>query len=278
MRADGRVWRDVAAVLGVVAVVLLAARQLRPLVYDGVLLARTHDVLVPAPAAGWTRAAVWSVAVVAVLLRWRVLAAGVAWAGVAFEVTEVVRRLDRPPLYAWPLDLLAWPLELAVVAALLLSAPVPAGRGAELLGRRGGWLLAGAGAVLALSAATEPLLANYPPAPEDDPWAGTSISYYYDSRLPFWATIATAVITLALLLLATAGTPTPVRRRVWLAVAVAVAGYATVQIGLPQPFTAGLFPPVDHATQAASFAVAVGLCLVAGVIWIRRRERSEKPD
>ena len=83
MRGRRARWADAAAVLGVVVVLVLAGRQLRPLVETAALAGRTGEAITNLPSTTWPRAMVWVAIAVAVLARWRLAAALGAWAAVA---------------------------------------------------------------------------------------------------------------------------------------------------------------------------------------------------
>ena len=150
-------WADAATVLALVSTVILTARQLRPLAEAGAFVARTGETLTAVPVPAWPRAVAWVGISVAVLLRWRRAALLGVWVAVLFEIVVAALRINGDPHYGVPVDLLAWPLLLAIAAAILLSVSAPVPPGPDPLGRRGRWLLAGAAAVTTLTAmATRP--------------------------------------------------------------------------------------------------------------------------
>ncbi|WP_432839077.1 hypothetical protein [Dactylosporangium sp. CA-092794] len=253
-------WADAAAVLAVVVTVILAARQLRPLAEAGAFLARTGETFAVVPASAWPRAAVWVAVSGAVLLRRWIAAAVGAWAAVLFEIVEAARRVNGAPL-----DLLAWPVLLAVTAALLLSVSAPAGRGLELLGRRGLWLLAGAATATTLTATAIPFLGEY---------YQPGVAFAIPTRLADAVAGVTFAGVLVLVLATVSGVDRSVRLRVYTLIGTGLAGFAGIQFGLPFPFSMSTVPVLSRPTQAV--LLVLGPCLVFGaglvVVWFTQRK------
>jgi hypothetical protein len=272
-------WLDAVGVLAVVVTVILAARQLRPLVEAGAFVARTGETMSAVPASAWLRAGAWVAIGVAVLFRWRTAAALGAWAGVLFEIIVGAPRVSDDMRYAAPLDLLVWPLVLAITAAVLLSVSAAVSRGPGRLGRRGYWLLAAAAAVTTLTAAAIPLLGDYyepPPANTiDSAWY---VSFAVSSNLARAVAAATFAAVLVLALATISGVDQAVRSRVHTLMAAGTAGFVAIQLGLPRPFNASDWPVLSHPAQVVVFVMAPGLILGAGLLLIRSAERLKLAD
>jgi hypothetical protein len=265
---------DAAAVLGVVVAVILTARQLRPLAETAAFLARTGETVVAMPASTWPRAAAWVAISVAVLARWRTAAALGAWAAVLYEIAVVAMRINGAPGYGGPLNVLVWPLLLAVAAALLLSVSAPVGRGLDLLGRRGRWLLAVAATATTLTATAIPLLGDYyGPAPADGVDSGFNAVFVVSSRLADVVGALTLAVVLALATVVVLGVDRAVRRRVLALVGAGVAGFVSIQLGLPVPFGVSSVPVLSGPTQVVLLVLGPGLALGAGLVLIRFSER-----
>jgi len=232
-RSSSTLWTDAVAVLSVVVTVIIAARHLRPLAEAGAFLVRTGESMTVLPSSTWPRAAVWVAVAVTVLMRWRIAAALAAWVAVLYEVFVAVRRVNGNPIYSESFDLVLWPLSLAIVAALLLSATVSSRHGLDLLGRRGRWLLASAAAFTTLSAVAIPFLGEYygpPPAGSFGPSFGISSTLAYAVRGTTFA--VGGILTLATFL---AADPS-VRPRVFALATAGAVGFVALQLGLPGPF------------------------------------------
>jgi hypothetical protein len=267
-------WADAAAVLAVVVTVILTARQLRPLAETAAFLVRTGDPVTALPAATWPRAAAWVAISVAVLARWRTAAALGAWAAVLYEIVVVAMRVNGDPGYGGPFNVLVWPLLLAVAAALLLSVSAPVGRGLDLLGRRGRWLLAVAAAATTLTATAIPLLGDYHgPARADGVDAGFNAVFVVSSRLADAVGALTFAAVLALAAVAVLGVDRAVRRRVLALAAAGAAGFVAIQLGLPLPFGVSSVPVLSGPTRVALLVLGPGLALGVGLVLIRFSER-----
>ena len=250
-------WADAAAVLAVVVTVILTARQLRPLAETAAFLVRTGDPVTALPAATWPRAAAWVAISVAVLARWRTAAALGAWAAVLYEIVVVAMRVNGDPGYGGPFNVLVWPLLLAVAAALLLSVSAPVGRGLDLLGRRGRWLLAVAAAATTLTATAIPLLGDYHgPARADGVDAGFNAVFVVSSRLADAVGALTFAAVLALAAVAVLGVDRAVRRRV-----LALAGGRRVRVRCDP---AGITPAVRRVERASAVGPNPGRVARAG--------------
>lgn len=279
-RPSGRLqWADAAAVLALVVTVLLTARQLRPLTEAGAFVARTGETLSAVPVSAWPRAAAWVGISVAVLLRWRTAAALGAWAAVLYEIVVAALRINGDPRYGVPVDLLAWPLLLAIAAAFLLSVSAPVPHGPDLLGRRGHWLLAVAAMVTTLTAMVIPLLGEYygpPPADAIDP--GFHAIFAVSSERADAVAGATFAVVLILALAAVSGVDRAVRHRVYTLVGAGTAGFIAIQLGLPRPFGLSTVPVLSRPIQAVVLVMGPGLVLGAGVLLIRFSERLTRTD
>jgi hypothetical protein len=228
-------WARALAVTGAVVTVMLAARELRPLVETATFLVRTgHPVFGTPPPGAWVRAGAWLAIAVAVLLRLRVVAALGAWAAVVYEAVVLVLAGRPTPGFAEPWLLRAWPLLLATGAAVLLTASVQARPGLDPLRRGGRWLLAVAAAVTALSAVAVPLLGTYSPPPPE-PVFSINVDNAVHGGMP--------IVALLLVLAAVGFVERGVRPRVYALIAVIVAAYVVLQLAMPLPFgTAGILP------------------------------------
>ena len=268
-------WVDAVAVLAVIVTVLVAARQLRPLVEAATFALRHGTLQTAVPTQAYVRAGVWVAIAVAVFLRWRGVAAVGAWAAVGYEVVLTVLRInsDKPN---YGLDLLVWPVVLAVVAALLLSLPIAAGRGVELLRRPGRWLLLVAGSVAALSAMAIPLLWHYDgPPPVDgasiDP--GFYVVWWINGTFAVRAIVATVVAVALLTLACTVAVEAHVRRRLVTLVLAAATALLVIELGMPRPlgWVDGFY--LGSAVEIALLVAGPAVVLALGLAYIRLRER-----
>jgi hypothetical protein len=267
-------WADGAAVVAVVVTLILTARQLRPLAEAAALLARTGETVAAMPAATWPRAAAWVAISIAILARWRTAAALGAWSAVLYEIVVVATRLKGDQGYDAPLDLLVWPLLLAVAAAMLLSASASVGRGLDLLTRRGRWLLAVAAAVTALTATAIPLLGEYNgPSQADSIDPGFHAVFVVSSRLGGAVGGLTFAVVLTLALATVIGVDRAVRSRVLTLMGAGAAGFVAIHLGLPRPFGVWDVPLVSGPTEAVLLVMGPGLVLGAGLLLVRSSER-----
>ena len=176
-------WADAAAVGAVVFSRILAARSARPLAEAGAFLARPASRRPPcprrpgpAPLLG-SRSASWSSRAGDRRRRG-------SRAAVGYEIVVLAKRVHGDPAYIDPPDVMAWPLVLAVAAAALLSVPAPVGRGLDLLGRHGMWLIGAAAAVTTLMAMAIPLVGDYhAPPPEGSVDPGVFPAFMVSSQI-----------------------------------------------------------------------------------------------
>jgi len=155
-----------------------------------------------------------------------------------------------------PLALLAWPLLLAVAAAVLLSVAAPVGRGLDLLPRRGRWLLVAAAAVTTLTAAAIPLLGDYyGPLPADSTDPGFYPAFAVSSQLSDAVSGLTFAAVLALTLATAMGIDRAARRQVLTLMGAGAVGIVAIHLSLPRPFgmSAGLI--VSGPVQAVLVAL-----------------------
>jgi hypothetical protein len=274
--SSGRpLWVRAIAVTAVVVTVILAARQLRPLVTVATFVARTgHPVVGAPPSTAWVRVATWLAVATAVLLRLRIAAALGAWAAVAYEVVVLALAGVPAPGFrdSWPLRL--WPLLLAIGAAVLLTASVRVRDGLGSLRHGGRWLLAGAAAVIALSAMAVPLLGTYYPPPPPDPrdfFLVFGIRSDFDNAIH----IGTPLIGLVLVLAAIGYVERGVRPRVYALIAIIVSAFVGLQLGMPSPFDTNDVVPVPPRPVLAALLVVVPCAAFGtGLLLIRFVERA----
>jgi hypothetical protein len=257
-------WRDATAVVAVIVTVLLAARQLRPLIESATFRLRTGEVMTNVTVATWSRAGGWLAITAALLWRQLRIAAAGAWLAVVFEVAVVFGvvgagpRVWGDPRLAVAADLAAWPVLLALVAAIGLTVVAVAGRGPDLLSRRGWWLLAAAGVVTAGSAVAQPLAGGASPsffAIEEHTEAGIALT-----------TRAVVLLAAGLVLF---GVHRGLRGRAAIVLAAGMAGALAIQIGLPLPLGASNLTPPDRVVQA--YGLILGPLLILGLGVLRYR-------
>jgi hypothetical protein len=266
-------WADAAAVAGVLAAVLLLAKQVRPVARMLVWTARYGGPFDPAPMR-WLRIGVWAAVTLTVLCGWRAVAAAGAWVAVLIEVILLV----VSPADSGRVLEMAWPLLLAVLAAVALTVAGPltvaggARRGTRILGRRGMVLLGMAGVVAAGGPIAEPLLS-----------ASCGTGYFCGGIVLRWSmqiAVLTYVTVVALVVAAVAGIVPAVRRRVLALLAPTVTMLSVLQLGFEDSFSGIVYvlPPVlDEPTQWVLLATVPAAVLVAGLIVVRRRERDRPP-
>lgn len=192
-------WVDAAAVVAVVVTLILAARQLRPLVEAAAFLARTGETVIALPTGTWLRAVAWVAVSIAIVARWRTAALLGAWSAVLYEVAMLATSFTGGRRSGATLDLGLWPLLLALTAAALLSVASPVERGLVILTHRGRTLLAAAASTATLTAAAIPLLGE-PGAPAQAGDAASTIepAFVVSSRLSAAVAALTFVVVLAL--------------------------------------------------------------------------------
>jgi hypothetical protein len=260
-------WMDAVAVVALVVILLLSARQLRPLAEAGALLARTGDVWHPLPASAWVRAGVWTAVGAAVVLRWRIPALLGAWIATSYEIVIAIQQVNA----GVPIDLAAWPLLLALTGALLLTMPVSDPHGWDLLDRRGRWLLGAAAAVFTLSATAGPVLGRYlgPPRP------GSFQPVFEIPTRSLDAAVAAAVtLTVVIVLAAASGTDKRIRLRVYALLGAGIAGLAAIESSMPDPFGLSVEVRVFQVVRPGMLMVIAGATLGALLLIIRISERA----
>lgn len=268
-------WADAATVTGLlVGVVLLA--------FAGKTLL---DQLVRAPGlppgfapsgpdlVDWLRVAGWAGVCAAVLVGWRWLAAGLAWAGVLGWGALVAPQTSGNPTYV--VDMLPQ-LALAVVGAAALTVPAPRRRAIALLGVRR--LLA---LVLAPAAMAALLVINRVGSPTFSFVDGVSYQVFFgleaSSELVLWLYVA-GLAAAALAMVVAVVTLTPeVRRRIVvmllpvatlaLVIDSALAGWATSTMHM------GHVIPLVPA-QWAMLVLVAPVTFLAGALLVRRREET----
>lgn len=271
-------WVDAAAVVAVVVTLILAARQLRPLVEAAAFLARTGETVIALPTGTWLRAVAWVAVSIAIVARWRTAALLGAWSAVLYEVAMLATSFTGGRRSGATLDLGLWPLLLALTAAALLSVASPVERGLVILTHPGRTLLAAAASTATLTAAAIPLLGE-PGAPAQAGDAASTIepAFVVSSRLSAAVAALTFVVVLALAVAAVSDLGRTVRRRVFTLMGAGVAGYATIHLGLPRPFGVWDGQLVSAPAQAVLLVLAPGLVLGAGLYLIRASERTARP-
>jgi len=271
-------WADAAAIVAVVVTLILAARQLRPLVEAATFLARTGETVVALPTGTWLRAVAWVAVGIAIFARWRTAVVLGAWAAVLYEVAVLTTSFTGGRRSGATLDLESWPLLLAFTAAALLSVASPVERGLDLLTRRGRTLLVAAASTATLTAAAIPLLGE-PSAPSQAGYVVPTIepAFVVSSRLSAAVAALTFVVVLALALAAVSDLGPAVRKRVLTLMGAGVAGYATIHLGLPRPFGVWDGQVLSAPAEAVLLVLAPGLVLGAGLYLIRANERAARP-
>ncbi|MEU1246556.1 hypothetical protein [Micromonospora arida] len=271
-------WVDAAAVVAVVVTLILAARQLRPLVEAAAFLARTGETVIALPTGTWLRAVAWVAVSIAIVARWRTAVLLAAWSAVLYEVAILATSFTGGRRSGATLDLGLWPLLLALTAAALLSVASPVQRGLVILTHRGRTLLAAAASTATLTAAAIPLLGE-PGAPSQAGDAASTIepAFVVSSRLSAAVAALTFVVVLALAVAAVSDLGPALRRRVFTLMGAGVAGYATIHLGLPTPFGVWDGQLVSAPAQAVLLVLAPGLVLGAGLYLTRASERAARP-
>jgi hypothetical protein len=269
-------WTEAAAVVGTVLPVLLFVYHLRHLLVPYLWSLRFGDRPAAQPML-WVFALGWAAVAVTALLRWRGVAAVLAWTATAVEVVALTGWYPTQPvtvLYA------LWPLVLAVTAAAALSVPRTAGRGLPVLGRRRYIVVVLALAAGGLASGIDPLtirLVRYPEGLELAYWGGTG--GYLPGFVPGMASLPARLVELAAagtVLVALARTAAPLRRRLLVLLAP-----AAVLMMLISEFYLGYVrssvqfdPPVLLEPQQWVVLVLTPLAtLLVGVALVHRRER-----
>jgi hypothetical protein len=268
--ADVR-WRDAAAAMGLLAVLILLGYALRPL-----LLGYTLVVTLRAPGEGWRwsladellawhswpRAAAWAGIGILLVAGWRRPAVPAAWAVAGLEAVRLAVDHDRIAATAIQ-DM--WPVTLALLGAgaLTVAGPRP---GATVLGR--GRLAAFTIAVAFWAGASAMAAAQDP---------GTATGDLIPLVLRADVGWFEALVNLAAFCLAAAcltSTPAPLRRRL-LALLAPVA--ATLLLTRLRPVSWMIPPGYEDGLPVAGWltlAVATILTLLVAVAIVRRRERT----
>ncbi|MET7948512.1 hypothetical protein [Micromonospora sp. NPDC005324] len=268
-------WADAAAVTGLLVAAVLLALASRALL----------DQLVRAPSlppgfspsgpdlVDWLRVAGWAGVCAAVLLGWRWVAAGLAWAGVLGWGALVAPQTNDNPTYV--VDTLPQ-FALAVVAAAALTVPAPRRRAVALLGVRR--LLA---LVLAPAAMVVLLVTNRVTSPTFDFVGEVSFQVFYGleagSGLVLWLYVAGLAAAASAMVIAVATLTPAVRRRIVvlllpvaaldLLIDSALAGWATSTTHMGHAIP--LVP-----TQWAMLALVAPVTFLAGALLVRRREET----
>ncbi|MEU8009821.1 hypothetical protein [Micromonospora parva] len=268
-------WADAATVTGLLVGVVLLAVAGKALL-DQLVLTRSLP-----PGFGsarpdlvdWLRVAGWAGVCAAVLIGWRWVAAGLAWAGVfSWGALVAPQTADNPTYVVDTLPQFA----LAVVAAAALTVPVPRRRAIAVLGvRRLLALLLGPVAVVAL------LVTNRVTSPAFSVVGGVSYQVFYDieasSELVLWLYVAGLAVAALAMVVAVATLTPGVRRRIVVmllpvaALAVAIdstlAGWVTSTMHMGHPI------PLVPA-QWAMLVLVPPVTFLAGVLLVRRREET----
>ncbi|WCN79311.1 hypothetical protein [Micromonospora sp. LH3U1] len=266
-------WPDAATVTGLLVGLVLLALTGKSLL-DQLI---GHPGLPPGFGPGsadlvdWLRVAGWAGVCAAVLVGWRWVAAGLAWAGVIGWGALVAPQAGDNLTYV--VDTLPQ-LALAVVAAAALTVPVPRRRVIALLGvRRLAALLLAPAAMVAL------LVTNRVTSPAFDPVDGASYQVFYGieagSELVVWLYVAGLVAAVLTMLVALARLAPGVRRRIVvmllpvaalaLVIDSALAGWATSTGHM------GHVIPLVPA-QWAMLVLVPPVTFLAGALLVRRRE------
>jgi hypothetical protein len=276
--ASRPLWVDAAAIVAVVVTLILAARQLRPLVEAAAFLARTGETVIGLPTGTWLRAVAWVAVGIAIFARWRTAVLLGAWSAVLYEVAVLATSFTGGRRSGASLDLGLWPLLLALTAAALLSVASPVDRGLDHLTRRGRRLLVAAASTATLTVAAIPLLGE-PSEPSQAGFAAPTFepAFVVSSRLSAAVAALTFVVVLALAVAAVTDLGGAVRRRVFTLMAAGVVGYATIHLGLPRPFGVWDGQVVSAPAQTMLLVLAPGLVLGAGLYLIRASERAARP-
>ncbi|MGC4796319.1 hypothetical protein ACLQ3H_19735 [Micromonospora saelicesensis] len=268
-------WADAATVTGLLAGVVLLALAGKALLD---LLVRASSPPPGFASSGpdlvdWLRVAGWAGVCVAVLVGWRWIAAGLAWAGVLGWGALVAPEAGDNPTYV--VDTLPQ-LALAVVAAAALTVPAPRRRAIAVLGV--GRLLA---LVLAPAAMVALLVTNRVTSPAFAFVGGVSYQVFYDleasSELVLWLYVAGLVAAASAMVIAVATLTPEVRRRIVvmllpvatlaLVIDSALAGWVTSTMHM------GHVVPLVPA-QWAMLVLVAPVTFLAGALLVRRREET----
>jgi hypothetical protein len=265
-------WTDATAVVGMLASVLLLAKQVRPVADALGWLLRVDDrMAVTQPAATWLRIAVWTAVTVAVLCGWRLVAAMGAWVAVLGEVIVLAIRNTGYPTNLMPAS---WQLPLAAIAATALSIPGGA-RGSTVLGWRRVAVLGVGGAIAAIAPMAIPFFAEVTPPAAQGSDAFSFVASIEQRRVALVALLtyaAVAVLTLA----AIAQIAPPIRRRVLTLLTPTVTLLTVIQVRAGYPFSGAINPlPITGPVYSALLVTAPLLVFLTSLVIVRRRERTE---
>ncbi|MEU8255598.1 hypothetical protein AB0C06_15205 [Micromonospora inaquosa] len=268
-------WSDAATVTGLLVAAVLLALAGRALLDQFVLTpgrppgfgSNTADLV------DWLRVAGWAGVCAAVLLGWRWVAAGLAWAGVLGWGALVAPQSGDNPTYV--VDTLPQ-FALAVVAAAALTVPAPRRRAIAVLGVRR--LLA---LLLAPAAMVALLVTNRVTSPAFVSVDGASYQVFYDleasSELVIWLYVAgLAVATLAMVMAVVTLTP-QVRRRIVVMLLPVAALALVIDSALAGWFTSTMNMGRAIALVPAQWAMLVlvaPVTFLAGALLVRRREET----
>ncbi|MEU7800237.1 hypothetical protein AB0B10_13270 [Micromonospora arborensis] len=271
----GPTWADAAAVTGLLVGVVLLAFASKTLL----------DQLVRAPGlppgfapsgpdlVDWLRVTGWAGVCATVLVGWRWVAAGLAWAGVLGWGALVAPQTSGNPTYV--VDMLPQ-LALAVVGAAALTVPAPRRRAIALLGVRR--LLA---LVLAPTATVALLVVNRVGSPTFSFVDGVSYLVFYgleaSSELVLWLYVAGLAAAAAAMVIAVATLIPEVRRRVVVMLLPVAALALVIDSALDGWVTSttnmGHAIPLVPA-QWAMLMLVPPVTFLAGTLLVRRREET----
>jgi hypothetical protein len=205
----------------------------------------------------------------ALLYGWYRAAAVGAWLAVGFESLFTALALWGDPRYRLALDLAAWPLLLATVAAAGLTVIAVRRQGLERFTRPGWILLAVTAAVTALSAGVAVLLGEDYGSSDNGFGDLFAISTRVDDTVALLTRLAVLVLALAVPL----GVDRPVRGRVYPLLLAGIVAAVAIQVGLPLPLGTSSLHPADRLSEVA--ALVLGPVAILGVGFaLNRRAQS----
>ncbi|WFE99898.1 hypothetical protein [Micromonospora sp. WMMD964] len=268
-------WTDAAAVTGLLVAAVLLAFAGKALLDQLVRVPGLPPGFVPSgpDPVDWLRVVGWAGVCAAVLLGWRWVAAGLAWAGVLGWGALVAPQTGANPTYV--VDTLPQ-FALAVVAAAALTVPTPRRRAIAVLGvRRLPALLLAPAAMVVL------LVTNRLNSPTFDVDGGVSYQAFYgieaSSELVVWLYVAGLAVAASAMVIAVATLAPTVRRRIVvmllpvaalaLVIDSALAGWVTSTMNM------GHAVPLVPA-QWAMLVLVAPVTFLAGVLLVRRREET----
>ena len=258
--AGAGAWGPAAAAVGTVAVVLVLARQARPIVEETVWSWRFAEQapITVIGTMGWARFAGWALVVAALALGWRVAAAFGACGVVVAELVVLITDVGGS---AAP----GWQLLLAVVVAILLCGSLLADGGRNRLPVRT-WVTASVmGMWTALTAAGEPLIAKrVGDIVVTSTRAQAAIDLGAMALLPLLAVVA--MLTL----------PVAQRGRAIVLLTTVAALLATVQLGYDNAFSSAMprAALIGHpAVALVTAALVAAVVLAVGALVVHLKER-----